>query len=329
MRNIGSWYVSQAKLSQAKYLSIFDIQNKYNSSRSSFRQHRGRGRGSRGGYSGYRPPNQRPFLPSPTEGWGNTWPTETPSIPVPAPLEPASTQAMTSHSTSVPDSYHSQGYAPPPKSPHTPSHTYPHPITSSSSHSRPHPHAYAHTAVPTSPVIATTPSFSQSKHRQGAHSQLYEHERARAHPRDHPQPPTPPRSYERRGAPTLASQAADDGYRQGAHPQVHEHGQSRTRSHPQSPPFPRSHEWRPAPAPAPAPQAQAADDGNHDADSYTVHTPEPSDEPVGWTSTPTSDSVGGLQRRHSQGQGQCRHSSPSRSYVGHNRHGDEMRGGRR
>ncbi|KAF8478422.1 hypothetical protein DFH94DRAFT_54865 [Russula ochroleuca] len=368
-RNIGSRYVLHANSSRAKPLSLSGIQNKF--SRGGSRPYRGRGRGSRGGYSGNHPSNQRHYFPPPTEGWGNGWSTATSTTPLAA---PASTQVPTPHSISVPDSYHSQGYAPPPQSPHT-SHSYPHPITSSPTHSRPHPHAHLHTAQPISPVLATVPSSSQqTRHHQGAHPQVYEHEHAR--PRDHPQPPPrlherrpalspapnpqaaddghrpgghpqvyehekardpqpppPPRSHERRPAPAPAPQAADDGYRQGSHPQDYDHKHARPRDHPQpsSPPPPRSHEWRPAPVPAPAPQAQAADDGYREtryADSYAVYSPAPSDEQVRWMSTPTpSESVGGQQRRHSPSQ--SRGSSPSRSYVGHSRHTDEVRGGRR
>ncbi|KAH9993764.1 hypothetical protein BJV77DRAFT_338816 [Russula vinacea] len=167
------------------------------------------------------------------------------STPVAA---PASTQVLAPHSISVPDSYHPQGYAPPPQSPHT-SLSHPHPIASSSTYSRPHPHAHLHTARPTSPELATAPSSSQqTRHRQGAHPQVCEHEHAG--PRDHPQPP--PRLHERRPAP----QAADDGYRPGDHPRVYEHGHARPRDI-QPPPPPRSHERRSAPAPA----SQAADDG--------------------------------------------------------------------
>jgi hypothetical protein len=271
-----------------------------------------------------RPPNQRAYFPPPTEGWGNTWHTEAPSTPVAAPLEPASAQVMTPHSISVPDSHHSQGYAPPTQGSHAPSHTYPHPIPSSSTHTRPHPRSYAHTAPPTSPVLATAPSSQQARHRQGAHSQVHEHERR---PRDHPQPPPPPRSHERRPASAHAPQATEDGYRQGTHAQAYD-GHGRPRDQPPPAPAPRSHEWRPTPAPASGPEAAAADDGYREeryADSYTVHSPGPGDEQVRWMSTPTSDGVGGLQRRHSQSRG----SSPSRGYVGHSRHGGEARGGRR
>jgi hypothetical protein len=302
--------------SQAKILSSIGTRNqKYG--RGGFRPYRGRGRGSRGGFSGNRPPNQRRcYSPNP-DGWGQPYRDQAmPFTPAAAAPEPVPTPVV--HPAS--ESYHPQGYAPP-LSTHTSSssssssHSYPHPTSSPSTHSRPYSHArgnantraHPHTAPQTSPLPSTTaPSSSSSSsqansHRHtAAHPPTYEHNYEHARPRDHQSHPYPH-----------------------PHPQPHQ---------PPPPPPPRSHEWRQSPASAPAPaQAQAAaNDGGYDepryADStYTVRSPTPSDrdrdEPARWTPTPSIDSVaaGGLRRHghgHHDNQSQSRTSSPSRGYVG-------------
>lgn len=298
--------------SQAKILSSIGIQNhKYG--RGGFRPYRGRGRGSRGGFSGNRPPNQRHN----PEGWGQPYRDQDQAMPfTPAAAPPESAPTPVVHPAS--DSYHPQGYAPP-LSRHTSSssssHSYPHPSLSPSTNPRPYPHAHGnantrahpHTAPSTSPVLATTaPSSSSSQpnsHRvTAAHPSVYEHKHVHARPHDHHQ----------------------------SHPQPHQP--------PPPPPPPRSHEWRQSPASAPAStQAQAAaDDGGYGEtrygdSTYTVRSPTPSD---GDRDEPGSDSVAaGGQRRHGHGhhdsQSQSRTSGPSRGYVGrgHSRHADEVRSG--
>jgi hypothetical protein len=297
--------------SLSKILSLFAIQNhKYD--RGGFRPYRGRGRGSRGGYSGNRPPNQRHCYPPNPDGWGQPrWDQAMPFTPATA-LESAPTPVV--HPTS--DSYQSQGY-PPPQSPHTSqssSQSYPHPTSSPSTHSRPYSHAHGnantrahpHTAPPMSPVLGITASSSSSSqpdshHHTAAHPPVYEHNHVHAHPRNHHQ----------------------------SHLQPH-----------QPPPPPRSQEWRHAPASAPAapaPSQAAADDGvygetRYTDSTYTVRSPTPSDrdEPVRWTPTPSDSVAASKQRRHGHPHDsqRSRTSSPSRSYVGHgHRHADEVRSG--
>jgi len=304
----GSRYVSHANSPQAMVLSSIGIQNHKHAS--VYRSYRGRGRGSRGGYSGNRPPNhnERPYFPpNPAEGWGRpSWDSAGPFTPAAAPPEPALTPVASPAS----GSYHSRGYPPPPQSPHASSLSHSHSHPTPSTHTRPYSHAHGntntrvhpHSTVPptSSPVLATTAPLSSS-------SQPNSYRHATAHPP--------------------------------VHDRDHEFEHTRPRDHRQSqpppPPPPRSQDWRQAPAPALAPQAAAADDGGYSetrhADSaYTVRSPTPSDrdEQVQWTPTPSDSVTAGGQRERRHHDGQNRAWSPSRSHVGRgHRHADEVRNG--
>jgi hypothetical protein len=270
--------------------------------RGGYRPYRGRGRGSRGVYSGNRPVH-RPYFPALPEGYGIVRVAATPPS-VPGPLEPASTPML----TSVPvletaprhgDAYHPQGHAPPPPPQHPPTPSlmhpsYPHPIPSTPTHSRSHPHAHADPQrTPGQAPPAASPTFSQQqRHRHSsARPQAYEHARdpRRDREREHPQPSHESvaeyrdrdRDNERHRTPARAAcSEAGDGYR----------------------------------------------DARYAADSYAAYSPARSDEEVRWMSTP-SDSVG-LRYNRSQSQSQSGGTSPGRGYSGREI-ADDMRNGRR
>ncbi|KAI0277229.1 hypothetical protein BGY98DRAFT_981238 [Russula aff. rugulosa BPL654] len=276
--------------------------------RGGFRPYRGRGRGgSRGGYSGSRPPNQRHCYPPNPDGWGqSSWDQAMPFTPAAAPPESAPTPAVPPPSTrtTLKDTHHRRAHTH-----HHRHHHHTHTHTHTLPHLRPHILVPIHTHTEMQIPCTSThgpPTSPIQQQQQQLHHHRHLHNQIAI---DTLQPIHQSMSTSRTSTSARSSSVP-------SHPIPSQQHQ---------PPPPRSHEWRQTSASAPAPaQAPAEDEG------YTVRSPTPSDrdELVQWTTPTPSDSIAaaaGGQRRHGRHDSQnSRTSSPGRGYAGH---GHRQRGG--